>query len=483
MDVSVKAEQWRCERKDYLDLAKVFSTDLASAATFAVPIPIKELNSLVGLRAELHKKRVEASKHGAVQKGSTRKKDQKPSKSNSFNYHNAGVAIRDIKDKLQEKEEAQSDEKVRSMLEKKAQLYEKLHGGTEALEDDELNEKYLVNFQRKIVDEVKERKRIRETEEKIKAEQQEWEELNPEDYKPKGKDEEWVEYTDVLGRTRECMRKDLPTMVEQDKNLLGEDEEARQHGTGYMKFSTDEKERKAQMDMLKEMRRATRSEHTKKSQRPKTKASEGRGLERCASIQRNEVWLLVQQPCVSHMVPEVLKDSTGGDRMQIHEQTCPKQHGHKTLEYNTVTIDTTNTDEDPCPIYVLSINNVKNKEFIKDCDDDDRLKTPPASDDDDDDTLEPPVSSSPQDKVASNNEKEDNHLGVKKHKTKASTSEDFEKEGMKREERKSEFAPPSTYEYYGPSSSSHKKRFKPNYKSTEEAVAKGLSNLRKMTDI
>lgn len=67
--------------------------------------------------------------------------------------------------------------------------------------------------------------------------------------------------------------------------------------------------------------------------------------------------------------------------------------------------------------------------------------------------------------------------------TKASTSEDFEKEGMKREERKSEFAPPSTYEYYGPSSSSHKKRFKPNYKSTEEAVAKGLSNLRKMTDI
>ncbi|KAK7086355.1 hypothetical protein SK128_000264 [Halocaridina rubra] len=92
------------------------------------------------------------------------------------------------------------------------------------------------------------------------------------------------------------MRKDLPSMIEQDKRILGEDEdesereaallsgekyreklhqkwereeavntfkkdlhyqdimfdEARLHGTGYMKFSQNEEERKAQMNLLKQ---------------------------------------------------------------------------------------------------------------------------------------------------------------------------------------------------------------------------------------
>ena len=49
--------------------------------------------------------------------------------------------------------------------------------------------------------------------------------------------------------------------------------------------------------------------------------------------------------------------------------------------------------------------------------------------------------------------------------------------------RNTEFAPPSTYEYYGPSSFSGRKNYsKPSYRSMEEAIAKGLSSLRNMTD-
>lgn len=52
-----------------------------------------------------------------------------------------------------------------------------------------------------------------------------------------------------------------------------------------------------------------------------------------------------------------------------------------------------------------------------------------------------------------------------------------------RQERKSEFAPPSTFEYYGPSASRGRTpKSKPQYSAMEEAISKGLSNLRKMND-
>ena len=37
------------------------------------------------------------------------------------------------------------------------------------------------------------------------------------DYPAQDEGEEWVEYTDALGRTRTCMKKDLPKLKEQDK--------------------------------------------------------------------------------------------------------------------------------------------------------------------------------------------------------------------------------------------------------------------------
>ncbi|XP_068209491.1 coiled-coil domain-containing protein 174-like [Palaemon carinicauda] len=480
---------------------------------------------LVGLRAELHKKRVEASKQCGIQKGFTRKKEQKPGKSNSFNYQNAGVALRDIKDKLQEKEESRSEENIRSVLEKKAQLYDKLHGGIEALEDDNLNEKYLVNFQRKIVDEVKERKRVRESEDKIKAEQRETEELNSEDYKPKGKDEEWVEYTDVLGRTRECMRKDLPTMVAQDKNLLGEDKdeatqeeelisgekhreklreqweleaevnafkkdvhyqdvmynEARQHGTGYMKFSKDEKERKAQMDMLKEMHEeARRSEHTKKIVESKKQKLLKARLEKVRQRKRLKLGLPIKDddklktPPVSEDEDEMIGPPVSSSQQDkgtsdiIKEETNLVENKHKVREWDIMK----SRDGGFSSLSQEEWINRQRKERVDEF-------GPPTEYSYKKDPKESyshrPFQNRPSTKGDSYEQNDQNRASGSEHR--------YEQVDTK-QERNNEFAPPSTFEYYGPSSfSSYKKRYRHSYKAMEQAVSKGISNLRKMNDI
>merc|ERR1712126_35405 len=45
------------------------------------------------------------------------------------------------------------------------------------------------------------------------------------DYPAKDDDEEWVEYTDALGRTRTCMRKDLKRLKRKDKDLSKKERE------------------------------------------------------------------------------------------------------------------------------------------------------------------------------------------------------------------------------------------------------------------
>ena len=45
--------------------------------------------------------------------------------------------------------------------------------------------------------------------------------------KKKSPDDEWVEYTDALGRSRKCLKKDLPDLVRNDQELYKYKEEAR----------------------------------------------------------------------------------------------------------------------------------------------------------------------------------------------------------------------------------------------------------------
>ena len=41
------------------------------------------------------------------------------------------------------------------------------------------------------------------------------------------RDDEWVDYVDALGRTRKCMKRDLPGLKRQDKDMVREEVEAR----------------------------------------------------------------------------------------------------------------------------------------------------------------------------------------------------------------------------------------------------------------
>ncbi|CAL4124418.1 unnamed protein product, partial [Meganyctiphanes norvegica] len=263
---------------------------------------------LVNLRAELHKKRQEVNKFDSAQKGFKKLQKEKKEKT-LFERNNVGVSSRNDNDLQQIEEERPTENKAREILEKKAALYEKINSGINVLEDDELNERFLVNFQKKIVTDVLDKKRQREElqkhrekEEKEKEDSQKQREAkHPNLYEAPSDQYEWVEYTDALGRTRECMKKDLPNMRQMDKDLLGKDEEketeskeddaatasediarelqhqrwARQeainatkkdihyqdvlfdekraHGVGFMKFSSDGETRAAQMKHLNEL--------------------------------------------------------------------------------------------------------------------------------------------------------------------------------------------------------------------------------------
>ena len=173
-------------------------------------------------------------------------------------------------DEKRPKVEANDEEiRVRDALERKARFYDKLKDGKVASED-----RFLVQF-------------------------------NAEDDSDEDSDEE-VEFTDALGRTRTCSRKELRKMKKKDKelqetldvapsepDLLSEDmrremlrqkwereeeenlkkrdvhyndvlfDEARSHGAGFYKFSKDEAQRAKERDELDELHRQTTEARSK----------------------------------------------------------------------------------------------------------------------------------------------------------------------------------------------------------------------------
>ncbi|XP_022251431.1 coiled-coil domain-containing protein 174-like isoform X2 [Limulus polyphemus] len=190
---------------------------------------------------------------------------------------------------------------IRAALERKAKLYEHITEGRIIPEDEE-NERYLVNFQKKSVDAILAEKREKERQDK-------WENENPIP-EPSCSEEEWVDYVDTLGRSRRCMLKDLAELKKMDDNLkisqisvkkgngqselLSDDmrkeiirqnwehqekealsqpvgpthyenvryDEVRDHGVGYFSFSTEEGERQKQMETLKSLREQTVKQRT-----------------------------------------------------------------------------------------------------------------------------------------------------------------------------------------------------------------------------
>uniref|UniRef100_H3A3B5 Coiled-coil domain containing 174 n=1 Tax=Latimeria chalumnae TaxID=7897 RepID=H3A3B5_LATCH len=262
--------------------------------------------SLVDLKAELYRKQEEFKQEKlAKDAGAPPAPKTVTKKSGIWTKQNAGVSDRAQKDVEQKIEEDKALDKARQKLEEKTKLYEQMTKGD--FPDEETEALYLVDFTQKILDQRKEVQALRE---RKAAESEEDEGAVPavEIPPPQNPDEEWVDYVDSLGRSRRCLRKDLPGLLKMDRNLrenreateektlLSEDmrrelqrqkweeeekealsrpigpihyedirnQEARELGVGYFAFAQDESTRKKQMETLDMLRDQTLDQRTKR---------------------------------------------------------------------------------------------------------------------------------------------------------------------------------------------------------------------------
>ncbi|XP_065741692.1 coiled-coil domain-containing protein 174 isoform X2 [Phocoena phocoena] len=179
-------------------------------------------SSLVDLKAELFRKQEEFKQEKLLKDAGVLGKPKPTTKKPSiWSRQNTGVSNRAEKDAEQKIEEQKTLDKAREKLEEKAKLYEKMTKG--AFIDEEVEDMYLVDFTQKIIDKRKEMEELGANRDYRKAERDDDEETVSEKDIPPPQDpsEEWVDYVDSLGRSRRCMRKDLPHLLEMDKNLQG----------------------------------------------------------------------------------------------------------------------------------------------------------------------------------------------------------------------------------------------------------------------
>ncbi|ELW46967.1 coiled-coil domain-containing protein 174 [Tupaia chinensis] len=269
-------------------------------------------SSLVDLKAELFRKQEEFKQEKLLKDAGVLGKPKTTNKKPSiWSKQNTGVSNRAEKDAEQKIEEQKTLDKAREKLEEKAKLYEKMTKGD--FIDEEVEDMYLVDFTQKIIDRRREMQALGANRDSHQAGERDDEEesLSEKDIPPpQDPSEEWVDYVDSLGRSRRCMRKDLPDLLEMDKNLQGrlfvspanektllsedmrkelqrqqwEDEErealrrpvgpvhyedireneARQLGVGYFAFAQDKELRNKQMKTLEMLREQTTDQRTKR---------------------------------------------------------------------------------------------------------------------------------------------------------------------------------------------------------------------------
>ncbi|XP_067361838.1 coiled-coil domain-containing protein 174 isoform X2 [Channa argus] len=102
---------------------------------------------------------------------------------------------------------------LRCKLEEKAKLYEQMTKGD--FPDEETEGLFLVDFTQKIIDKKREALAQKATE------SDEDRDSLPPIPNSQNPDEEWVDYVDSLGRSRRCMVKDLPNFKKMDQDLKG----------------------------------------------------------------------------------------------------------------------------------------------------------------------------------------------------------------------------------------------------------------------
>ncbi|XP_049622247.1 coiled-coil domain-containing protein 174-like [Suncus etruscus] len=269
-------------------------------------------SSLVDLKAELFRKQEEFKQEKLLKDSGVLGKPKTTNKKPSiWSKQNAGVSSRAEKDAEQKIEEQKTLDKAREKLEEKAKLYEKMTQGD--FIDEEVEDMYLVDFTQKIIDRHREMEAsgAHTTSRMTEDKDDEDECLSEKDIPPpQDPSEEWVDYVDSLGRSRRCMKKDLPHLLELDKNLQGRlflspaneksllsedmrkelqrqeweeeerealkrpmgpihyedirENEARQLGVGYFAFAKDKELRNKQMKTLEMLREQTTDQRTKR---------------------------------------------------------------------------------------------------------------------------------------------------------------------------------------------------------------------------
>ncbi|KAM9409021.1 coiled-coil domain-containing protein 174 [Pholidichthys leucotaenia] len=257
-------------------------------------------SSLVDLKAELYRKQEQFKREKLGQNDGLKENKSKAKKPSVFSKQNAGVSARAAKDAEQLAEEQVTLDAAKRKLEEKARLYEQMTKGD--FPDEETEGLFLVDFTQKIIDKRK------ETQKEMEKEEEEEKLSSSPIPPPENPDEEWVDFVDALGRSRRCMKKDLPDFKKMDqdftgkgkrppeKTLLSEDmrrdlqrqewereeeeamkrpvgpihyedirgQEARELGVGYYAFSQDEEQRRKQRQTLDMLRDQTTDQRIKR---------------------------------------------------------------------------------------------------------------------------------------------------------------------------------------------------------------------------
>lgn len=238
-------------------------------------------SSLVGLKAELLRKQAEVNEVKVKTESVNTLPQLNKKRSKKISTEDAKKNTKELIDS----DDIVAHKKSRLMLEAKTRLYERLKKSKNN------NDKFLVDFKNK----------LDESDEEFVDEA-----INEEH--PVEPEENWVEYQDCFGRTRKCLREDLPHMQKKD-NLIKQEimkgnedrveeskeqypiqekepeieimrrkweeqtqkladkvdihyqdilfDEARTHGVGYYAFSQDEEERAKQQENLANLRKET----------------------------------------------------------------------------------------------------------------------------------------------------------------------------------------------------------------------------------
>ncbi|CAH1104679.1 unnamed protein product [Psylliodes chrysocephalus] len=177
-------------------------------------------SSLLSLKAEILRKQQELSK--AKLENEVKKKVLK---NNPLDIKNKGIELREKNDQTDEHEDLLKQS--RSVLERKARLYDKLSSGKQSAENEEISKNYLVRFDKKrppiedlAPDHTESHKNSSESDDNY------YESDGENDKDPSQK---WVDYVDCFGRTKMCMQKDLEFLKSKDKELGGTIEEKEQN--------------------------------------------------------------------------------------------------------------------------------------------------------------------------------------------------------------------------------------------------------------